>query len=1236
MNNSQNVTQGNGGPASTATKVYCGQINLAKSRYSTDEFSLLLSAFKGEFIYFLQEPWIRRGKLMGMPRNTKLYYIAGKDGSVPRAAIIASAGLNLWIRHEYSDPDCITCSWAVEDFPRDIFLVSAYCDIKKPLLSPTLLKVFNSIGGTGTQAVISLDANAHSATWQHTMARRDPRGEELEQAIISRDIDLCNLGNTPTYVARGAATVIDLTLATSGIRSFIRKWEVEVDDQFSDHRLIRFQVSFHCDVTTTIIRLWKNADWKQYELLLCNDTIDWKPPAKMSCQKLDEETEKFTNMLMTHLDVICPEKSFRSTRKRPEWWSADLNDMKKAVNKAHQLALKDGTTDLWEEFKYLRREYKYEKRSVQQACWREHCTSQDSFKQMAALQKAMNKTVGPDMGVLKKDGQYLASPAATVEYLLEEHFPDCKDTNNQPLPSGSIKTKDIYQLDFPKEEVVEAALRSFGTNKAAGPDGIKGWILRAMPRNVVSRLRFLYMASLALEYVPKLWRQSRVVFIPKLGKATYEDPRSFRPISLTSFLFKTMERVIFWTLEEGALKTHPLNKNQHAFRRGHSTDTALSATLQQIESFVLNQKYALVAFLDISGAFDNVSIEAAVRGMRSKHFPEPIVKWFSYYLAHRIASVDIKGIKCVKHLVKGTPQGGVLSPIIWNLIFDSFLSMMDQDPFVNAVGFADDGCLITGGNCPRILRSRMQRAVKKSVGWGGKGGLTFSPAKTVVVLFSKKHKPDYPDPIFMNGHAIEYSKEAKYLGIWLHHKLSWTLHIKKKADKTRRALFMVKAMAGTVWGPDNKMMKWCYSGIVRPGFTYGAIVWAKALALKSNLSIVRRINRLAALSVVHVRKGTPTAALELMLGIVPLEIFLHGIVAKAFVRVCRVNKLSQDVYDTFKGGHMNYARDIATECGLLNLPLDEITKEVNWTKHFVLEKFDDKKPPPLTDIVAYTDGSKDEDDYTGSAFVVYDNDIEIARGTHYRGLMSTVFQAEVYAIGAAITFLLTLPNLGNKIWIASDSQAALLAITGHVIKSPLVRLIRDQLNLLGDSQDVHLTWVKAHVGLPGNEMADSLAKLATREFQDGPEPLDYAPLAVVEDLIWHSQHKLWNQKWHNEQAYRQTKIWYPDIPRKLSQRLCLEDRLFIKQFIALLTGHNEMNRHLNVCDQFAPAFCRTCLLPGVEETSWHVIAECKALNRLRKECFGVIQITDPTGWKYNSMRKFIQHEHICALLQPQY
>jgi hypothetical protein len=69
----------------------------------------------------------------------------------------------------------------------------------------------------------------------------------------------------------------------------------------------------------------------------------------------------------------------------------------------------------------------------------------------------------------------------------------------------------------------------------------------------VSYLVRILHACLATDYVPAIWHQVKIVFIPKPGRNFYSGPRNFRPISLTLFLLKTMRRKVNRILIDEAL-----------------------------------------------------------------------------------------------------------------------------------------------------------------------------------------------------------------------------------------------------------------------------------------------------------------------------------------------------------------------------------------------------------------------------------------------------------------------------------------------------------------------------------------------------------------------------------------------------------------------------------------------------------------------------------------------------------
>jgi hypothetical protein len=110
-----------------------------------------------------------------------------------------------------------------------------------------------------------------------------------------------------------------------------------------------------------------------------------------------------------------------------------------------------------------------------------------------------------------------------------------------------------------------------------------------------------------------------------LDNAALAPPQpTFRPISLMPFLFKALDRLVKWHIEQHGETFHP---DQHAFRKGHCTENALSHMVDAIESSILKGNIALAVFLDIQGAFDNLTSTAIATGMAAHGVDQEIIEW---------------------------------------------------------------------------------------------------------------------------------------------------------------------------------------------------------------------------------------------------------------------------------------------------------------------------------------------------------------------------------------------------------------------------------------------------------------------------------------------------------------------------------------------------------------------------------------------------------------------------------
>jgi hypothetical protein len=205
-------------------------------------------------------------------------------------------------------------------------------------------------------------------------------------------------------------------------------------------------------------------------------------------------------------------------------------------------------------------------------------------------------------------GRHTQTEGETLELLLTTHFPHSEVTQESVAPAAALLARrPDWRLAtrVVTYRRVEWAIDSFAPYKSPGVDGIFPALLQRAREVVIPYLVRIFCACLATGYVPAIWRQVKVVFVPKPGKSSYSGPRDYRPISLTSFLLKTIERLVDIYLRDEVLALVPLHPNQHAYQAGKSVEMALHQLVVRVEKALDQQESALGVFLDIEGAFNN-------------------------------------------------------------------------------------------------------------------------------------------------------------------------------------------------------------------------------------------------------------------------------------------------------------------------------------------------------------------------------------------------------------------------------------------------------------------------------------------------------------------------------------------------------------------------------------------------------------------------------------------------------
>ena len=221
-----------------------------------------------------------------------------------------------------------------------------------------------------------------------------------------------------------------------------------------------------------------------------------------------------------------------------------------------------------------------------------------------------------------------------------------------------------------------------------------------------------------------------------------------------------------------------LSKKQFGFKKGTSTETALHKVVHTIERRIAKKGFVLGTFLDIEGAFDNVSFGAISEAIDKSPLDPATAGWIKNMVTNRYVTINHKDATIRIKIKRGCPQGGILSPFLWNLVIDDLLNYSAKHIPGYLQAFADDLMTLAEGDDTEVIWQRTQKTINTIEEWCHSKGLSISALKTKIVMFTWNRKWSVR-PIKVGGNTIELSEEVKLLGVTLDHKLNFNSHIDK-------------------------------------------------------------------------------------------------------------------------------------------------------------------------------------------------------------------------------------------------------------------------------------------------------------------------------------------------------------------------------------------------------------------------------------------------------------------------
>ena len=205
------------------------------------------------------------------------------------------------------------------------------------------------------------------------------------------------------------------------------------------------------------------------------------------------------------------------------------------------------------------------------------------------------------------------------------------------------------------------------TNKQSDSDPNFTWILKECVSVLVSTITNIVNFSLTSGQFHPILKES--VISPLLKKPTLDKDElsNYHPISNFSVISKIIECVVKSHLIDHLTSSKLLSPHQSAYRKHHSTETALVYIHNHLINAVASQKVSCLCLFDLSAAFDTIDHNILITRLSSWFgIHGSVLSWFKSYLSSRSFRVKCDSNLSSSHTSSsGAPRGSVLGPLLF-------------------------------------------------------------------------------------------------------------------------------------------------------------------------------------------------------------------------------------------------------------------------------------------------------------------------------------------------------------------------------------------------------------------------------------------------------------------------------------------------------------------------------------------------------------------------------------------
>ena len=785
-------------------------------------------------------------------------------------AIIANSNIPLTEYPEFEPPTADMCVCVAKLGGIRYLLCSVYSPPNDEarlheILSTTqeLIQLMPTLKTKGILLIGDLNAR-HRAWGDHS---QNAAGTTLFEFINKTKLDIIYKHNQPTFLCDNGSSNIDLLIASEGVSNF-------ATNQYTDDSVELFTgaprrghvpviTELRKDKPTTQVKKyykWKEANWAGFNSFL-ESSCEQNMPNFVTSPDPENIWATLKGILSQGKETFVP-YGYSNTHSKP-YWNKTLSTLSENLRQArrrfkHRSSYENGDnlemakTQFKDALSAAKQEYiENQSKNLNTA------DNEDFWKNFTKVFYTRENNFIGDLQ--DTNGATITEDFKKAEYLFKSIFGG--KTNNPVLsqPTKQIDHPSKFKEDVEKlsspitiDEITNAVSRLKTSRKSADFDGIHPTMLKQGNNFFIIALHCLYNKVLTTHKWP--WGDSNlVIFIKKPGKKDYTTPASYRPITISSHVGKTFERILEQRLRFLIESWKLVPESQFGFRRGRSTLMCLLQLISETTHKLKCKHSAAALFLDLQKAFDTVPHKEMVDRIKELGISGNFLAITNSFLTSR--KIHLKVNNHIHRAAKceiGLPQGSVLSPLLFIVYIRDMLSDVDG----TGLQYADDCTLLMTARTSTELQTKCQVNCDLIQQWMTKWKLKINYSKTEIVIFNG----DLRAPL-INNHKITISDNSKVLGITIDNKLTFEKQRSACTKSLETKMNMLKPFIYA--GLKIESAKRILTQVILPKVLHGASLWDA----KNTMPLSPHIKFL-----LGAHYNPPTSSLHLLIGIPPTEL----------------------------------------------------------------------------------------------------------------------------------------------------------------------------------------------------------------------------------------------------------------------------------------------------------------------------------------------------------------------------